>query len=47
MKPGPLLDHLPPWLAWGAIASTGYFEPGEVAAMALPLLAALLVQAGG
>jgi transglutaminase-like putative cysteine protease len=34
-------------LAWGAIASTGYFEPTEVAAMALPLLAALLVQACG
>lgn len=47
MTPAAWLDHLPPWLAWGAIASTGYFELGELGAMALPLLAALLVQAAG
>jgi hypothetical protein len=38
------LDHLPPWLAWGAIASTGAYYPGELALMALPLLAGALVQ---
>ena len=44
MKAAPWLDHLPPWLAWGAIASTGAFAPGELAVMAMPLLAAALVQ---
>jgi transglutaminase-like putative cysteine protease len=38
------LDHLPPWLAWGALASTGAYEPGELGTMALPLLGAALVQ---
>ena len=38
------LDHLPPWLSFGALASTGVFEPGEVVAMAAPLVAAGLVE---
>jgi len=38
------LDHLPPWLGWGAIASTGAYDPGTVAAMAVPLLAAALAE---
>jgi transglutaminase-like putative cysteine protease len=38
------IDHVPPWLAFGAVASTGIYEPGELAAMAAPLLAALLVE---
>lgn len=44
MKAAPWLDHLPPWLAWGAIASTGAYAPAEWMLMALPLLAAALVQ---
>jgi len=44
VKPVPWLDHLPPWLAWGAIACTGAYSPGEWTLMALPLLAAALVQ---
>jgi len=44
VKAAPWLDHLPPWLAWGAIAATGAYAPGEWAIMALPLLAAALVQ---
>jgi hypothetical protein len=47
VKAAAWLDHLPPWLAWGAIASTGAWAPGELAFMALPLLAAALVQAMG
>lgn len=39
------LDHLPPWLAWGAMLSTGIFEPGELGLMALPLLLAWGVEA--
>ena len=39
------LDHVPPWLAWGAAASTGVYEPGELALMALPLTAAAAVEA--
>ena len=46
MKAARWLDHLPPWLAWAAIASTGAYEPRELAVMALPLVAALAVQAG-
>ncbi|MDR3672287.1 MAG: transglutaminaseTgpA domain-containing protein [Holophaga sp.] len=44
MKSAPWLDHLPPWLAWGALVSTGAYAPGELALMALPLLAGALVQ---
>ncbi len=44
MKAAPWLDHLPPWLAWGAIACTGAYSPAEWMLMALPLLAAALVQ---
>ena len=39
------LDHVPPWLAWGAAASIGVYDPGEVAFMALPLVAAAVVEA--
>jgi transglutaminase-like putative cysteine protease len=39
------LDHLPPWLAWGAIASTGFYSPWELAIMAAPLLWAGLAEA--
>ena len=45
MRPARWLDHLPPWLAWGALATTGYYAPWELGMMALPLAAALLVQA--
>jgi len=38
------IDHLPPWMAWGAVASTGAYDPAELALMALPLLAAALVE---
>jgi len=44
VRGGRWVDHLPPWLAWGALASTGAYEPGELAGMALPLLGAGLVQ---
>ena len=37
-------DHVPPWLAFGAVASTGVYEPLELAAMAAPLLFALLAE---
>ncbi len=39
------LDHLPLWLAWGAAASTGVYDPGEISLMALPLAAAAVVEA--
>lgn len=38
------LDHLPPWLAWGAVASTGIYGPSELLLMAIPLLLAALVE---
>lgn len=38
------LDHLPAWLAFGALASTGIFHPGELAAMATPLILALATE---
>lgn len=41
------LDHLPPWLGWGAMAATGAHAPQALATMALPLLAAALVEAAG
>lgn len=44
MRTGRWLDHLPPWLAWGAVASTGAYGGVEVAAMAIPLLAAAAVE---
>jgi hypothetical protein len=47
VKAAPWLDHLPPWLAWGAIASTGAYAPGELALMALPLLAGAVAQGRG
>jgi transglutaminase-like putative cysteine protease len=39
------LDHLPPWLAWGAVVSTGLYEPMEAALMAAPLAAAGIAEA--
>ena len=44
MSRGAWLDHLPPWLAWGAIASTGAYTGMEVVGMALPLLAAAFAE---
>jgi protein-glutamine gamma-glutamyltransferase len=38
------LDHLPPWLAYGAIANTGIYERWELLLMAMPLLIAALIQ---
>ena len=39
------LDHLPPWLAWGAIASTGVYSGPELGFMAAPLVFAGLTEA--
>ena len=39
------LDHLPPWLAWASLVSTGVYELPEMAFMAVPLLLALGVEA--
>ena len=41
---GRWIDHLPLWVALGATASTGIYEPGELAIMTLPLAAAAVVQ---
>ena len=38
-------DHLPAWLAYGAVATTGIYEPWEVVWMAVPLIAAAGVEA--
>ncbi len=38
------LDHLPLWVAWGASAATGVYEPIELALMALPLMVAAAVE---
>lgn len=38
------IDHLPLWVALGAAASTGIYDPGELAGMAVPLAAAVAVQ---
>ena len=45
MKYSRWTDHLPAWLAYGAVATTGIYEPWEVAWMAVPLLAAAGVEA--
>ncbi len=45
LKPARWLEHLPLWLAWGAVASTGLYAPLEAGLMALPLAAGALVQA--
>lgn len=42
---GRWIDHLPLWVALGATASTGIYEPGELMVMALPLVAAGVVEA--
>ena len=39
------MDHLPLWVALGAVASTGIYEPEELAVMALPLAAGAAVEA--
>lgn len=39
------IDHLPPWISLGAIASTGVFEPFEIVVMTAPLATAALVEA--
>lgn len=39
------IDHLPPWLSFGAVASTGIYEPWELGFMGWPLATALLVEA--
>ncbi|GLH74009.1 transglutaminase [Geothrix limicola] len=38
------IDHLPLWVAWGATLSMGIYEPGELALMGMPLLAAAAVE---
>lgn len=38
------IDHLPPWLALGAVVSTGVYEPWELAVMAAPLAFAALAE---
>jgi hypothetical protein len=38
MKYSRWTDHLPAWLAYGAVATTGIYEPWEVAWMAVPLM---------
>ncbi len=45
MKYSRWTDHLPAWLAYGAVATTGIYEPWEVAWMAVPLVAAAGVEA--
>jgi len=42
---GRWIDHLPLWVALGASWSTGLYEPGEGAMMALPLMGAVAVEA--
>ena len=44
MKLARWVDHLPPWLSFGAIATTGVFAPEELVVMVLPLGAAALVE---
>lgn len=44
MRLAPWIDHVPPWLAYGAVVSTGVYEPEELALMAAPLLFAALAQ---
>jgi len=41
------LDHVPPALAWGAVAATEAYAPWQLAVMAAPLLWAALAQARG
>ena len=45
MKYSRWTDHLPAWLAYGAVATTGIYEPWEVAWLAVPLAAAAGVEA--
>ncbi len=40
----PWSDHLPLWVALGASISTGSYEPGELVLMAVPLVAAAVVE---
>jgi hypothetical protein len=39
------IDHLPPWVSFGSLASSGSFSGPELALMAAPLAAAALVEA--
>jgi len=41
---GRWVDHLPLWVALGATVTSGLYESGELAIMALPLAAAAMVQ---
>ncbi|HJV22862.1 MAG TPA: transglutaminase domain-containing protein [Holophagaceae bacterium] len=45
MKAARWIDHLCPWIVWGAVASTGIYEPWELLAMSLPLILAAAVEA--
>ena len=38
------LDHLPPWIAFGSVLSTGLFSPAELGLMALPLACGFAVE---
>ena len=38
------LDHLPPWIAFGSVLSTGLFSPSELGLMALPLACGFAVE---
>lgn len=38
------IDHVPPWLAYGSVMSTGIYEPVELVVMAVPLLVAALAE---
>ena len=44
VKWGRWIDHLPLWIVLGAAASSGIYEPWELAIMALPLIAAIGVE---
>jgi len=44
VKWGRWIDHLPLWIALGAAASSGIYEPWELVVMALPLIAAIGVE---
>ncbi|MBI3131695.1 MAG: transglutaminase domain-containing protein [Acidobacteria bacterium] len=45
MKAGRWIDHLCPWVVWGAVASTGIYDAWELVAMSLPLILAAAVEA--
>ncbi len=45
MKLSRWTDHLPAWLAYGAVATTGIYEAWELVWMAVPVLAGAVVEA--